>query len=92
MEIYESVVSSNEPTAVALGFFDGVHSAHARVIKEVCGDPSLCPTVMTFSSAHLLPQKKRELPAFAPLCFLGRHSLADYLLHQPILYGITLLL
>ena len=60
MEIYESVVSSNEPTAVALGFFDGVHSAHARVIKEVCGDPSLCPTVMTFSSAHLLPQKKRE--------------------------------
>ena len=59
MEIYESVALSSEPTAVALGFFDGVHSAHTRVIKQVCGDSSLCPTVMTFSSAHLLPYKKR---------------------------------
>lgn len=49
--------SSEESTAVALGFFDGVHKAHAQVIGAVTAS-SLVPSVLTFCIGEHTPRNK----------------------------------
>lgn len=56
---------TNEPdrsdeTAVALGFFDGLHLGHRAVIKAVIGRENLVPTVFTFSNWAHLPKFKTQ--------------------------------
>lgn len=41
---------------------------------------------------HLLEASFLKKDPFPPLTFMGSHSLLIYLLHQPILYGITMLI
>lgn len=58
MEILREIVQNDKPSAVALGFFDGVHTAHARVIRAVVGHENTVPTVLTFASDTNLPVSK----------------------------------
>lgn len=45
-------------TAVALGFFDGLHKGHAEVINEVLRHKQLSPAVFTFHSDSDLPKRE----------------------------------
>lgn len=58
MEISREIVQSEKPSAVALGFFDGVHTAHAKVISAAIGHENTVPTVLTFASDTNLPVSK----------------------------------
>lgn len=50
----------NEKTAIALGFFDGLHKGHRAVINAVLGG-EYSPAVFTFESSSSLPKfQKRE--------------------------------
>ncbi len=59
MRIFRSPEKSTDPTAVALGFFDGVHLGHRAVIGAAakCRAEGLCPAVFTFSSP---PRSKKD--------------------------------
>lgn len=48
---FDKVVSTNVPTAVALGCFDGIHLAHRKVIDGVlkCREEGLTPAMFTFA-------------------------------------------
>lgn len=50
MEFLTQLTPSDERTAVALGFFDGMHRGHQAVIKAAidCKQQNLTPTVFTF--------------------------------------------
>ena len=58
MEILREIVQTDRPSAVALGFFDGVHTAHAKVISAAVGHENTVPTVLTFASDTNLPVSK----------------------------------
>lgn len=58
LESYRDVPYQDEPSAVALGFFDGVHTAHAQVIRAVLGQEEYMPAVLTFSADTVLPVSK----------------------------------
>lgn len=58
MECYRDIPQQSESSAVALGFFDGVHTAHAQVIRAVIGKEEYVPTVLTFSADTVLPVSK----------------------------------
>ncbi|QOR61992.1 heparan-alpha-glucosaminide N-acetyltransferase [Sulfurovum sp. ST-21] len=45
-----------------------------------------------FKPFHFLEMSMRSIRTASPLSFLGRHSLLIYLLHQPLIFGIFLLL
>lgn len=47
-----------KPSAVALGFFDGLHLGHIEVIKRALLKDGLCPVVFTFNDKTLLPKFK----------------------------------
>ena len=48
---FDKVVPTTDPTAVALGCFDGVHFAHRKVIQGVldCREGGLTPAMFTFA-------------------------------------------
>ncbi len=48
-------------SAVALGFFDGLHLGHIEVIKQALVKPGLCSVIFTFNNKTMLPKfKERE--------------------------------
>ncbi len=49
-------VRPTEKTAVALGFFDGLHLGHRAVIGRVIGRDGFAPSVFTFDSNSVLPK------------------------------------
>lgn len=51
----------SKKSAVALGFFDGLHLGHIEVIKQTLLRPELCSVVFTFNDKTMLPKfKERE--------------------------------
>ena len=48
------------PSAVALGFFDGLHLGHIEVIKRTLLKDGLAPVVFTFNDNTLLPKFKEK--------------------------------
>ncbi len=63
MKIYNTIETLTGKTAIALGFFDGLHLAHQEVIKAVVDAKSrgLIPTVMTFSISKSAPPNKLNI-------------------------------
>ena len=53
MEIYYSLIKQNRPTAVALGFFDGMHKGHQKIISKTVeySKNGLTACVLTFSQS-----------------------------------------
>ncbi|MDP4119845.1 MAG: bifunctional riboflavin kinase/FAD synthetase [Bacillota bacterium] len=51
MEVYQSIKNISQPTAVALGLFDGIHLGHQAVVSAAVEKKcdGLIPTVLTFS-------------------------------------------
>ena len=47
------------PTAVALGFFDGLHLGHMRVVEETFGKEGLHSAMFTFHSDTALPKREK---------------------------------
>lgn len=58
--LYNEIPNLTEKTAVALGFFDGVHVAHREVIAAVTAT-NLVPTVLTFSLGASAPKSKLNI-------------------------------
>ena len=55
IDITENIIPI-PPTATALGFFDGLHLGHMKVVEECFGHGGLCPAMFMFhSDAALLP-------------------------------------
>ncbi len=69
MQIIRNLTKTTEYTAVALGYFDGVHLGHKEVIASAvkCKEQGLVPTVFTFSTT---PKGFKELSDFQEKCTL----------------------
>lgn len=65
MQVYYNLEKSLEETAVALGFFDGVHTAHAEVIYGA-RQPGLVWSVLTFRISEGAPANKSGLELILP--------------------------
>ncbi len=60
MKIFRKVKINGLKTAVAIGFFDGVHIGHKKVIKKaVCS--GLLPVVLTFDYENVVPKSKGNI-------------------------------
>lgn len=64
MKLYEELTPSAEPTAVALGVFDGLHLGHRRVIGAALHAPET-PAVFTFET-DVLGKAGKGAPVLLP--------------------------
>lgn len=60
MKIFKCIPNCLEKTAIALGFFDGLHIAHQKVITLAVNSGYL-PAVFTFSSDINCPEHKKDM-------------------------------
>ncbi len=60
MKIFRKVKINGLKTAVAIGFFDGVHMGHKKVIKKAV-DSGLLPVVLTFDYENVVPKSKGDI-------------------------------
>lgn len=60
MKVFNQITDCSKKTAVALGFFDGVHTAHRKVISEAVlkKDDNTLSAVLTFNIDDKTPQNK----------------------------------
>lgn len=60
MEVVNGLPQVMDPSAVALGYFDGVHLAHQQVIRSAVNQKAagLIPTVMCFRTSLRRPENK----------------------------------
>lgn len=63
MFVYDELTKAESETAIALGFFDGVHRGHRAVISRAVEERNkgLLPTVLTFSVNEIEPASKRGM-------------------------------
>ena len=76
MKTYKNIEQTKEKTCVALGFFDGLHLGHMKVISEMINfskSKNLVPTIFTFKESpkvltlkdaiveYLISQKEKEM-------------------------------
>ena len=64
LEVYNMSWQGSENTAVALGYFDGVHIAHQSLIQQMCcyaEENSLKKAVFTFTKSIKLGHKGKDL-------------------------------
>lgn len=66
MLIFRDLTEAPRPTAVALGYFDGVHLGHKAVIRAAvdCKSEGLAPAVFTFSSTPKRGTEHSQLTSF----------------------------
>ena len=66
MQAYDYIPKLTKPTAVALGFFDGVHLGHAEILRNIIGNDALVPTVFTFNidNENSIPHNKKNQKQF----------------------------
>ena len=58
IDITENIIPI-PPTATALGFFDGLHLGHMKVVAECFRHGGLCPAMFTFHSDTALPKREK---------------------------------
>ena len=64
LEVYNTSWRNTENTAVALGYFDGVHIAHQALINQMCGyaqENNLKKAVFTFTKTITLGHKGKDI-------------------------------
>ena len=64
LEVYNMSWTGSENTAVALGYFDGVHTAHQYLINQMCSyaqQHNLKKAVFTFTKSITLGHKGKDL-------------------------------
>lgn len=74
LEVYDVSWRNDRQTAVALGYFDGVHIAHQSLIKQMCNyahDNSLQKAVFTFTKTIKLGHKGKDI--------LTQHKKKEYM-------------
>lgn len=66
MRILRELTRSKKPTAVALGFFDGVHRGHKAVLSRAaeCRAAGLTPAAFTFSRTPKIGDRNMQLSTF----------------------------
>lgn len=60
MKVLRKVKIKGFKTAVAIGYFDGVHIGHKKVIKKVV-DSGFLPVVLTFDYGNNIPRSKTNI-------------------------------
>lgn len=73
MEVFSYPCTISRPTAVALGRFDGVHTAHRKVICAAAKEKGLSPAVFTFcdnpgKTSHALLSTEEEKQTLISAC------------------------
>ncbi len=72
MQVFKDLTPSTEYTAVALGYFDGVHMGHREVLRAAakCKKQGLTPVAFTFTSTPKAKDLHSQLSTYEEKCRL----------------------